>query len=317
MQASADAASTGGHTPVLYQNVLSNLNLRSGGRYIDGTVGAGGHAAGILGETAPTGELLGLDRDPSALALARQRLEGFGDRATLLHASYVEMGELARSLGWEHSDGILLDLGLSSMQVDQAERGFSFLRDGPLDMRFDPTQGQRAEELINTLSKQDLQEILWRLGEEPKARRIAEAIVAARPLHSTSQLAELIVSVAGRPQKNIHPATRSFQALRMAVNNELEHLGQGLEIGLGLLAPGGRIAVISFHSLEDRLVKQTFRRESLDCICPPELPQCVCEHHARVKVITRRPIRPDTDEIERNPRSRSARLRVAEALPLA
>ncbi len=317
MQASLDAASAGGHTPVLYQNVLSNLNLRSGGRYIDGTVGAGGHAAGILGETAPTGELLGLDRDPSALALARQQLERFGERVTLMHASYAEMGEFARSLDWEDVDGILLDLGLSSMQVDQAERGFSFLRDGPLDMRFDTTQGQRAEELVNTLSAEDLQEILWRLGEEPKARRIAKAIVAARPLSSTSHLTQVIASVAGKPQKNIHPATRSFQALRMAVNHELEHLERGLEIGLGLLAPGGRMAVISFHSLEDRLVKQTFRRESQDCICPPELPQCTCGHVARVKVITRRPIRPDANEIERNPRSRSARLRVAEALPLA
>ena len=317
MQASSDPASAGGHTPVLYQNVLSNLNLRSGGRYIDGTVGAGGHAAGILEKSAPEGELLGFDRDPAALTIARSHLQPFGGRSILKHASYARMAEIASAQGWESVDGILLDLGLSSMQVDQAERGFSFLRDGPLDMRFDPTQGQSAEELVNSLREEDLREILWRFGDEPQARRIAEAIVAARPIHTTGKLAAVIASVASKTRKSTHPATRSFQAIRMAVNNELEQLQQGLEQAVELLAPQGRIAVIAFHSLEDRLVKTFFRRESQDCLCPPEIPVCVCGHKARLKLITRRAIKPDEAESKRNPRSRSARLRVAEALTLA
>lgn len=317
MQASLDPASAGGHTPVLYQNVLSSLNLYSGGRYIDGTVGAGGHAAGILEKSAPDGELLGLDRDRAALILARSRLQPFGGRSILIHASYARMVDIARSQGWDSVNGILLDLGLSSMQVDQAERGFSFQRDGPLDMRFDTTQGQSADELVNSLREEDLREILWRFGDEPQARRIAEAIVAARPIHTTGELAAVIASAASKTRKAIHPATRSFQALRIAVNDELEQLQQGLEQALELLAPGGRIAVIAFHSLEDRLVKSFFRQESQDCICPPEIPVCVCNHKARIKLITRRPIKPDEAESKRNPRSRSARLRVAEALALA
>jgi 16S rRNA (cytosine1402-N4)-methyltransferase len=317
MQASRDAASAGGHTPVLYQNVLSALNLRSGGRYIDGTVGAGGHATGILEGSAPNGLLLGLDRDPTALDLARQRLQGFGERLALQHASYAQMAEVARSIGWENVDGILLDLGLSSMQLDQAQRGFSFLREGPLDMRFDPTRGQRADELVNSLSEADLSEILWRFGEEPSARRIAAAIIAARPIRTTVELAEVISAATGKTKRGIHPATRSFQALRIAVNQELEQLEVGLEQAVELLATGGRVAIIAFHSLEDRLVKNFFRTESQDCICPPEVPVCSCGHKARLKVITRRPIKSDSDEIERNPRARSARLRVAEALPLA
>jgi 16S rRNA (cytosine1402-N4)-methyltransferase len=317
MPASHDAASAGGHTPVLYQNVLSTLIRGSGGRYIDGTIGAGGHAVGILEASAPDGELLGIDRDPTALALVRARLKAFGDRVILEHDSYTSMTRITADLGWTSVNGILLDLGLSSMQVDQAERGFSFMRDGPLDMRFDPTQGPDAAELINNLSEEDLREILWRFGEEPSARRIAEAIVAARPIHSTGELASVIASVAGQARKSIHPATRSFQAIRIAVNDELDQLEQGLEQAVGLLAPQGRIAVIAFHSLEDRLVKTYFRRESQDCVCPPEVLVCSCGHKARLKLITRRPIKAEAAESERNPRSRSARLRVAETLALA
>jgi 16S rRNA (cytosine1402-N4)-methyltransferase len=317
MQASLDAASAGGHTPVLYQNVLSNLNLRSGGRYIDGTVGAGGHAAGILEQASPNGVLLGLDRDPAALEMARQRLQSFGGRVELRHASYAQMDEIADSLGWTSVDGILLDLGLSSMQVDQAERGFSFVREGPLDMRFDPTEGKSAHELVNSLSEDDLRDILWQFGDEPKARTIASAIVAARPIQTTVELAEAIASATGRKRKGIHPATRSFQAIRIAVNDELEQLKDGLEKAVKLLAPGGRFGVIAFHSLEDRIVKNFFRDESKDCVCPPELPVCACDHKAQLKVVTRRPLKPEADEVERNPRSRSARLRVAEALSLA
>lgn len=314
MQASSDAR---GHTPVLYQNVLLHLNLRSGGHYIDGTVGAGGHAAGILEGTSPNGKLLGLDRDPVSLELARQYLQDFGERLELRHASYAQMQEIARSLGWANVDGILLDLGLSSMQVDQAERGFSFVREGRLDMRFDPTTGQNAHEMVNGLSEEDLRDILWRFGEEPKARAIAKAIVAARPLQTTTELAAVIASAAGRKRKGVHPATRSFQAIRIAVNDELEQLKIGLKQGVELLAPGGRLAVIAFHSLEDRIVKNYLRDESRDCICPPEVPVCVCDHKARLRLITRRVIKPGVDEIEANPRARSARLRVAEAISLA
>ena len=314
MQASSDAR---GHTPVLYQNVLLHLNLRSGGRYIDGTVGAGGHAAGILEKTAPGGALLGLDRDPAALELAREQLARFQGRFVLRHASYVQMRAMASTQGWDSVDGILLDLGLSSMQLDQAARGFSFAREGRLDMRFDPTQGPSAHELVNHLSEEDLSDILWRYGEEPKARSIARAIVAARPLGTTTELAAVIASVSGRRRKEIHPATRSFQALRIAVNDELEQLRTGLERAVELLAPGGRLAVIAFHSLEDRIVKNYLRDASKDCICPPEVPVCVCDHSARLKLITRRPIKPDADEINHNPRARSARLRVAEAISLA
>jgi 16S rRNA (cytosine1402-N4)-methyltransferase len=317
MQASLDAASTGGHTPVLYQKVLSLLNLRSGGHYIDGTVGAGGHAAGILEATAPDGLLLGLDRDPAALEMARHRLATYGDRFELRHSSYASMAEVARSLGWAQVDGVLLDLGLSSMQVDQAQRGFSFLREGPLDMRFDPTQGQTAHELVNSLPEEDLRQILWRFGDEPRARAIARTIIANRPIQSTTDLAELIMAMSGRKRKGIHPATRTFQALRIAVNDELGQLKVGLEQAIGMLTPGGRLAVIAFHSLEDRIVKHFFRDESQDCICPPDVPVCTCDHEARLQRITRRPIRPDADETERNPRARSARLRVAEAVSLA
>ncbi len=317
MQASLDAASTGGHTPVLYQNVLSLLNLRSGGHYIDGTVGAGGHAAGILEGSSPDGKLLGLDRDPAALQMARRRLAPFGDRFELHHASFGSMAELVRSQGWVHVEGILLDLGISSMQVDRADRGFSFLREGPLDMRFDPTQGLSAHELVNSLPEADLREILWRFGDEPRARAIAKAIVAARPIETTTELAEIIAAVSRGRRKGIHPATQTFQALRIAVNDELEQLKNGLEQGINLLAPGGRIAVIAFHSLEDRMVKNFFRDESRDCICPPDAPVCTCEHKARLIRITRRAIKPDTAEIEQNPRARSARLRVAEAISLA
>jgi 16S rRNA (cytosine1402-N4)-methyltransferase len=227
------------------------------------------------------------------------------------------MQEVTRSLGWTSVDGILLDLGLSSMQVDQAERGFSFARDGRLDMRFDPTKGQSAHELVNNLSEEDLRDILWRFGEEPKARAIAKAIVAARPLQTTTELAAVIASVTGRKRKGVHPATRSFQAIRIAVNDELEQLKIGLKQGVELLSPGGRFAVIAFHSLEDRIVKNYLRDESRDCICPPEIPVCVCDHKARLQLITRRAIKPDADEIEGNPRARSARLRVAEAISLA
>jgi len=284
---------------------------------MDGTVGAGGHAAGLLEASTPDGLLLGLDRDPQALSIAAQRLSPFGERVTLRQTSFARLAHAAAEAGWETVDGLLLDLGLSSMQLDSAGRGFSFRLDGPLDMRFDPAQALSAADLVNDLPVRDLAEILRRFGEEPRAWQVAQAVVAARPLLSTTQLAEIVAQASGRTRSGIHPATRTFQALRIAVNDELAALHDGLEQALTLLAPGGRLAVISFHSLEDRQVKEFIRRESRDCVCPPEQPLCTCGHHATLRMLTRKPLRPDEAEIRRNPRARSARLRVAERLPLA
>ena len=314
MAASNDAAHTGGHTPVLYQRVLHALKPRAGGRYIDGTIGAGGHTAGILAASSPDGQVLGLDLDPAALTMASDRLASFGGRVHLRQGSYANMASFLASLGWQAIDGLLLDLGVSSMQLDDATRGFSFRMEGPLDMRFDPTQDTTAADLVNTLSEQELADLIARYGEEPRARRVARAIVNARPFTTTRELSEVVARAAGRGRKRIHPATRTFQALRIAVNGELEALKAGLTQSVDLLNPGGRIVVIAFHSLEDRQVKQFFRQESLGCVCPPRQPVCTCSHQARLRVITRRPIRPQEEEVRGNPRARSARLRVAERL---
>ncbi len=300
------------HRSVLYHEIILALQPRSPGRYIDATVGAGGHAWGILNAASPEGRLLGLDVDPQALSLASQRLAEFGDRAILVQASYTTLLEQIHHLDWNTVEGIVIDLGVSSMQLDTAERGFSFQSQGPLDMRFDPTQPLQAEDLVNQWSERDLADILWRYGEEQQSRRIARAIVQARPLHTTRELAELIAQSIGGRRGHIHPATRTFQALRIAVNQELQALETFLPKAVEALAPGGRLAVISFHSLEDRIVKQYFRRESRDCICPPEQPVCTCGHIASLKEVNRRPIQPDEEEMQSNPRARSAKLRVIE-----
>lgn len=301
------------HTPVLYHEVLELLQPPVNGRFIDGTLGAGGHTAGLLAVSAPNGRVLAFDRDPAAIAYARARLALFGDRVRLVHASYAAMGAIAPAHGFSAVDGILLDLGLSSGQLEAAERGFSFSKEGPLDMRFDPTQGPSAADLVNNLSAAELAEIFWRYGEEPRSRRIAQWIVEKRPLRTTTQLADLIAQRGGR-RGRIHPATRVFQALRIAVNDELEAVAQGMQAAIELLRPGGRLAVISFHSLEDRYVKHTFRELSRDCVCPPEQPLCTCDARASVRLVTRKAVKPSTAEIEANPRSRSARLRVVEKL---
>ena len=281
---------------------------------MDATVGAGGHAKGILEASAPHGELLGLDLDPRALEIASQRLTSFSNRVHLVHSSYTFLLQALQALGWDHVDGIVIDLGVSSMQIDNPERGFSFQKDGPLDMRFDPSQPVSAETLVNTLPENELADILWKYGDERHSYRIAREILANRPLHTTLELASVIKKAAGKSGGKIHPATRSFQALRIAVNGELNALSEFLPNAIEVLHPGGRLAVISFHSLEDRIVKQYFRRESSDCICPPEQPVCTCGHKARIKEITRRPIEANDDEISQNSRARSARLRVAEKL---
>ncbi len=301
------------HIPVLYQEALDFLRVRPGGVYIDGTVGAGGHAAGILQAAAPDGRLMGLDRDPAALLIAAERLAPFGERAVLRHGSFARLVMLAE--GFAPADGILLDLGLSSMQLADPARGFAFAHEGPLDMRFDSGADEpTAAEWVNTLSVQELTRLLYRLGEEPQARRIAEAIVAARPLHMTVELVRVIEQATGARRERIHPATLTFQALRIAVNQELEALEAVLPQLLDVLRPGGRLVVISFHSLEDRRVKQFLRREAQDCICPPEIPVCACGHRARLCILTRRPVQPGAAEVAANPRARSARLRAAEKI---
>jgi len=301
------------HQPVLYQEIIHALRPRSGARYVDGTLGAGGHAAGLLAGSEPGGCLLGLDVDPQALELARQKLAPFRERAWLKKASYTSLpGQLAE-LGWNSVDGILLDLGASSMQFDTPERGFSFLADGPLDMRFDPSNPLTAAKIINEWPEQELADLLFRYGEEPASRRIARAIIGARPVSGTRQLAAVIEQVQPRRGPH-HPATRTFQALRIAVNGELESVEKILPLAVQALGPGGRLAVISFQSLEDRLVKEYFRREGKDCICPPRQPICTCGHTASIKEITRRPITPTEAEINQNSRARSAKLRVAEKL---
>ncbi len=303
------------HTPVLFQFVIEALRPRSGGYYVDATVGAGGHAAGILEASAPDGRLLGLDVDPQALALARERLAPFGERAILRRASYTTLQEQLRALGWPAVDGILLDLGVSSMQLDTPERGFSFRYDAPLDMRFDPEQPLTAADLVNSLPEGELADLLWRYGEERRARRVARAIVAHRPITTTRQLAEIVARVTSSGRRGMHPATRTFQALRIAVNRELERVEQVLPQAVAALRPGGRLVVIAFHSLEDRIVKQFMRRESRDCLCPPEQPVCTCGHRATLRIVPPFPRLADEEEARRNPRARSARVRVAEKLP--
>ncbi len=300
------------HVPVLFNEVIDILDPISGGLYVDGTVGAGGHSRGILERSSPDGRLIGFDRDPGALALAAENLSEFSGRVELIQSSYHELLSHLNNRNWQSVDGILVDLGLSSMQLDQPDRGFSFRFDAPLDMRFDPNQTLKAADLVNELDREALTELIADYGEEKFARRIASAIIGRRPIRTTLELAAVIENAVPGPRTRIHPATRTFQALRIAVNQELEILEEFLPQALKILKTGGRLVVISFHSLEDRIVKEFFRRESKNCICPPEIPVCVCDHQAAVKELTRRPIRPEEHEVEGNPRARSAKLRAAE-----
>ena len=305
------------HRPVMLNEVVAGLALRPGADVIDGTLGGGGHAAALLAAIAPGGRLLGLDADPAAIARCRHRLaaaiaEG---RACLVQANFRDLARVANAAGFAAVDGIVLDLGLSSLQLADRTRGFSFQAAGPLDMRFDPSQETRAADLVNRLSEDELADLIYAYGEEPRSRRIARAIVQARPLKDSAELAAVIMHAMGRGRQRIHPATRTFQALRIAVNDELEALRAALPQAVHLLRPGGRLAVISFHSLEDRIVKQFLQQEARDCICPPRVPRCVCGHRATVRLVTRRPLQPAMEEVIANPRSRSAKLRIAERLP--
>ena len=303
----------GPHIPVLYQDIIHALQPRSGGSYVDCTLGAGGHAQGILETSQPDGKLLGLDLDPQAITIAKDRLTRFGERVRIEQASYVELGRVLESIGWKSVDGIVFDLGVSSMQFDTPERGFSFQLDAPLDMRFSPDNPVSAAELVNQMSEAELAEIIFRYGEDRNARRIARAIVRARPLETTKQLAA-VAAGAGGSKDHLHPATRTFQALRIAVNEELKSIEAALPQAVQALNNGGRLAVISFHSLEDRIVKDYINQESTDCLCPPRQPQCTCGHKASLKKITRKPMIPAETEIAENPRARSAKLRIAEKI---
>lgn len=293
------------HAPVLLQETLNGLNIRPGGQYIDGTLGAGGHSAGILQRSAPDGQVLGLDLDPVALAIARETLAPFGARAIVRQASYRRMAELAQ--GFAPVDGIVLDLGLSSLQMDDPARGFAFGRAGPLDMRFGPNIELTAAEIVNDWPLDDLADILFEYGEERHSRKIARAIGAARPLHTTQALAEVVAKAVGGRSEKIHPATRTFQALRIAVNGELEAVQAVLPIAAGLLKPGGRLAVISFHSLEDRLVKQFMRGQA-------RAPKDDTSFVPTLREVTRKPIVAGEAEVAGNPRARSAKLRLAEKI---
>ena len=296
------------HKPVMVDEVVSAIQPHSGGRYIDCTTGEGGHAEAILGHCDPPARLLGLDLDREALAAAEDRLARFGETTKLVETSYVNIVEVAAEQGFVPCDGVLFDLGVSSLQLENASRGFAFLKEASLDMRFGPSIGRSAREIVNETDETDLANLIYRLGEERRSRRIARAIVRARPVETTVELAEVVARAVGWPsraRRRTHPATRTFQALRIAVNDELGNVEVGIRAAIGVLRQGGRVVVISYHSLEDRLVKNLLREES----------KPVDENHSpALRLITKRVIKPDTAEIEVNRRSRSARMRVAERL---
>ncbi len=309
------------HVPVLLNEVLEYLAPTAGGVYLDGTLGLGGHSLAILEKAGGEAKLLGIDRDAQALEMARERLSPWADKVVLRQGLYSRFAEYLDELGWEKLDGALIDIGVSSLQLDKSERGFSFLHDGPLDMRMDASPGQQsAMDLVNKASTDELQKIIKELGEEPMAGRIAAAIVNARqaaPISGTGQLAHIVefaYPAKWRATARNHPATRTFQALRMAVNDELGELKAFLAKIAQRLKPGGRVAVLTFHSLEDRLVKQAFKEGASACLCPPHVLSCTCGHEAVYRILTRKPLTAAAEEIRNNPRSGSAKLRVAERI---
>ncbi len=314
--APADRSGQVEHLPVLLREAVDLLAPGSGGVYLDGTLGAGGHAEEILKRSAPDGVLVGLDQDREAVDRCAARLAPYGARAVLRQGNFRSAAGVLADLGYDAVDGALLDLGVSSFHLRTPERGFSFMLEGPLDMRMDRSRPQTAADLISTLSRQELAKLLREYGEEPRAGAIARAVEKAKargPITTTTQLAGIISSVfPPSSPRRIHPATKTFQALRIAVNDELGALRDGIDGLLRVLKPGGRIAVISFHSLEDRIVKQTFAAAAKGCICPPRLPVCGCGRRPGVTVVTKRSVVPAAGELERNPAARSARLRAAQ-----
>ncbi|MGD0795261.1 MAG: 16S rRNA (cytosine(1402)-N(4))-methyltransferase RsmH [Dehalococcoidales bacterium] len=304
---------TSSHTPVLLTETLDALAVQPGGRYIDCTLGGAGHAAAIMEKASPGGQLLGIDADPEAIVRAREKLDAYRDAVLLVNDNFTNLQSICIKYDFFPVHGILLDLGLSSMQLDDSGRGFSFQHDDPLDMRFNPHQKITAASIVNTSPEERLANIIYAYGEESQSRKIAREIVKARPIDTTLHLAQLIENTIGRRGK-IHPATRTFQALRIAVNQELEHLESVLKQAIELLGYEGRLVVISYHSLEDRIVKQFLHQEARGCICPPETPICVCGHTPRLRIVNKKVIMPSADEIAYNPRSRSAKLRAAERI---
>lgn len=304
------------HQPVMVKEVVESLHCKAGGIYVDGTVGGGGHAYEILEQSAPEGMLIGIDRDKEALEEAESRLRGFGRRKVLVKGNFVDIAAILFELKIKSVDGILLDLGVSSHQLEEAGRGFSFAQEAPLDMRMDREQGFSAGDLVNNFAESELAKIIREYGEERMAGRIARAIVrkrSAAPILTTTELAAVVRQAvpAAYGRQRIHPATRTFQAIRIAVNDELVDLPRAIRSGIGVLSGGGRFSIIAFHSLEDRIVKNEFRRGEGGCTCPPRLPVCICQHKAVLKVLTKKPLRPGPEELARNPRARSARLRTA------
>jgi len=308
-----------GHRPVLLHPLIESLQPRPGQVAVDGTLGAGGVTAALLERLLPGGRVIGVDRDGSAVAAARRRFAAYGDAVTVIKGDFAELDTIVEALGIKAVDIAVLDLGVSSLQLDDPERGFSFRLDGPLDMRMDRESGVTAADLVNTLPVDDLGQVIRDYGDERFARPIANAIGRARahkPITRTEDLRGIVEATVPRRfwPKRIHPATRTFQALRIAVNHELESLERGLQASIHTLRPGGRLGVISFHSLEDTLVKNTLHVAAQNCVCPPQQPHCTCAHRATLLLLNRKAIRPDVAELAANPRSRSARLRVAEKL---
>ena len=302
------------HTPVLIKEAVEALQVQPGKRYIDCTLGSGGHATAILEKSFPNGQLLGIDADPDAIRIAKMRLADYTESVILINDNFVNLEVVCKENNFLSIQGILFDLGMSSIQIDTAERGFSFQHDAPLDMRFNPTQELTAADIINTLPEEELSQLIFDKGEERHSRQIARHILRTRPISSTLELAHVVERAVGGRRGKIHPATKTFLALRIAVNRELRNLELALEQTLNCLGHGGRLVVISYHSLEDRTVKQFMKRESTDCICPDGMPVCQCEHIPSLKLISKKVITPSLSEIEFNHRSRSAKLRVAERL---
>jgi len=299
------------HMPVLLEEAIEALRVQPGGRYVDCTVGLGGHAAAILERSFPGGQLLGIDADPEAIRITRTRLRPYGSSLVLVNENFAHLECICSRYDFRPVHGILFDLGVSSYQLEASDRGFSFQRDALLDMRYNPGQQLSAADIVNNAPEAELADIIWQYGEERFSRQIARHIVAHRPVTRSLELAQLVAQ-AVKTRGRIHPATRTFQALRIAVNSELQNLRAALGGVPKLLGHGGRLVVISYHSLEDRIVKEFIGRESKGCLCPPGIPQCICGHRPSLRPVTRKVITPSPAEIEANPRSRSARMRVAE-----
>jgi 16S rRNA (cytosine1402-N4)-methyltransferase len=303
------------HEPVMKREVLAALAVQPGGRYVDCTVDGGGHAEAILDAASPGGTLLGIDEDSDVLDLAHRRLDRYGDAVAIVQGNFSQVDTICRDRGFAPVNGVLFDLGLSSHQLASKTRGFSFRIDSPLDMRFGPEQETTASYWVNEAPEDELADVIWRFGEERQSRRIARQVVRSRPVETTTALAKAVEQAVGRrPGSQSHPATKTFQALRIAVNRELAILAEALPRAHGLLGFGSRLVVISYHSLEDRIVKQFFAREARDCVCPPQQPVCTCGHKATLKPVTRGARTPTPEEVAANPRSRSAKLRAAERI---